>query len=91
MLAILYGSGLRVSEVTRLKVVDIDSARNVLWVRSGKGRKVRQALLPPLGYDKRGVGGSSRPIPEDRPSEQGQYGEFYNSEVFDGIPFLRAA
>ncbi len=47
MLAILYGSGLRVSEVTRLKVADIDSARNVLWVRSGKGRKDRQALLPP--------------------------------------------
>jgi integrase len=37
MLAILYGSGLRVSEVARLKVADIDSGRNVLWVRSGKG------------------------------------------------------
>lgn len=47
LLAILYGSGLRVSEVARLKVADIDSARNVLWVRSGKGRKDRQALLPP--------------------------------------------
>jgi integrase/recombinase XerD len=47
MLAILYGSGLRVSEVARLKVADIDSARNVLWVRSGKGRRDRQALLSP--------------------------------------------
>jgi integrase/recombinase XerD len=47
LLAILYGSGLRVSEVARLKVADIDGARNVLWVRSGKGRKDRQALLPP--------------------------------------------
>jgi integrase/recombinase XerD len=47
MLAILYGSGLRVREVARLKVADIDSARNVLWVRSGKGRRDRQALLPP--------------------------------------------
>lgn len=47
VLAILYGSGLRVSEVARLKVADIDSARNVLWVRSGKGRKDRPALLPP--------------------------------------------
>jgi integrase/recombinase XerD len=47
MLAILYGAGLRVSEVARLKVADIDSARNVLWVRFGKGRKDRQALLPP--------------------------------------------
>ncbi len=47
MLAILYAAGLRVSEVTRLKVADIDGARNVLWVRSGKGRKDRQGLLPP--------------------------------------------
>ena len=47
MLAILYGAGLRVSEVAHLKVADIDSGRNVLWVRFGKGRKDRQALLPP--------------------------------------------
>ena len=33
--------------MTRLKVADIDSARNVLWVRFGKGRKDRQALLSP--------------------------------------------
>jgi len=36
-----------VSEVARLKVADIDRTRNVLWVRGGKGRKDRQALLPP--------------------------------------------
>jgi integrase len=47
LLAILYGCGLRVSEVARLKVADIDSPRNVLWVRCGKRRKDRQALLPP--------------------------------------------
>jgi site-specific recombinase XerD len=47
MLAILYASGLRVSEVARLKVTDIDRSRNVLWVRHGKGGKDRQALLPP--------------------------------------------
>ena len=46
LLAALYGSGLRVSEVTQLKASDIDSARNVLWVRLGKGRKDRQTLLP---------------------------------------------
>src|SRR5712692_1114051 len=46
LLAILYGCGLRVSEVTQLKVSDIDSARNVLRVRHGKGRKDRQTLLP---------------------------------------------
>ena len=46
LLAILYGCGLRVAEVTQLKVSDIDSARNVLRVRHGKGRKDRQTLLP---------------------------------------------
>jgi site-specific recombinase XerD len=46
LLAVLYGAGLRVSEVTQLKASDIDSARNVLWVRRGKGRKDRQTLLP---------------------------------------------
>jgi integrase/recombinase XerD len=47
LLAILYGCGLRVSEVARLKVADVDGTRNVLWVRCGKRRKDRQALLPP--------------------------------------------
>ena len=46
LLAILYGCGLRVAEVARLKISDIDSARNVLWVRHGKSRKDRQTLLP---------------------------------------------
>jgi len=35
LLATLYGCGLRVAEVAQLKVSDIDSARNVLWVRHG--------------------------------------------------------
>jgi integrase/recombinase XerD len=46
LLAVLYGAGLRVSEVTQLRASDIDSARNVLWVRQGKGRKDQQTLLP---------------------------------------------
>jgi site-specific recombinase XerD len=46
LLAILYGCGLRVSEVAQLKVSDIDSARKVLRVRQGKGGKDRQTLLP---------------------------------------------
>jgi integrase/recombinase XerD len=46
VLAVLYGSGLRVAEATQLKPRDIDAHRNVLWVRQGKGRKDRQTLLP---------------------------------------------
>ena len=46
LLALLYGCGLRVSEVIQLHVNDIDSARKVVHVRPGKGRKDRQTLLP---------------------------------------------
>src|SRR5215471_11471730 len=44
-LALLYGSGLRISEVIQLRVSDIDSARKVVHVRHGKGGKDRQTLL----------------------------------------------
>jgi integrase/recombinase XerD len=47
-LSVAYGAGLRVSEVTALKVGDIDSKRMLLRVEQGKGAKDRYALLPPL-------------------------------------------
>jgi integrase len=47
-LSVAYGAGLRVSEVTALKVGDIDSERMLLRVEQGKGHKDRYALLPPL-------------------------------------------
>ncbi|MCH7742930.1 MAG: site-specific integrase [Proteobacteria bacterium] len=46
-LAVAYGAGLRASEVTHLKVNDIDSERNVIHVVQGKGHKDRNALLSP--------------------------------------------
>jgi site-specific recombinase XerD len=45
MLATLYGTGLRVSEATHLKVSDLDRDRKVIHVRGGKGRKDRQVML----------------------------------------------
>lgn len=45
MLAAMYGAGLRVSEVTNLKVADIDGKRKVIQVRGGKGNKDRQVML----------------------------------------------
>jgi integrase/recombinase XerD len=45
MLATMYGAGLRVSEVTKLKVSDLDRERHVIWVRGGKGHKDRQVML----------------------------------------------
>ncbi|MDR9419809.1 integron integrase [Gracilimonas sp.] len=43
---LLYGSGLRISESLRLRVQDIDFDMEQIWVRSGKGKKDRIALLP---------------------------------------------
>jgi len=45
--AAAYGAGLRVSEVSSLKVSDIDSRRMLLRVEQGKGRKDRHAMLSP--------------------------------------------
>jgi integrase/recombinase XerD len=42
---LMYGSGLRVSEACALRIEDIDSARNVLRVREGKGGHDRYTLL----------------------------------------------
>jgi site-specific recombinase XerD len=46
ILATMYGAGLRVSEVTHLKVADLDRKRKVINVRGGKGNKDRQVMLP---------------------------------------------
>ena len=50
-LSVAYGAGLRASEVLWLKVSDIDSARMVLRVEQGKGRKDRHAMLSPMLLD----------------------------------------
>jgi integrase/recombinase XerD len=50
-LSVAYGAGLRASEVVSLKITDIDSARMVLRVEQGKGRKDRHAMLSPILLD----------------------------------------
>ncbi len=47
LLMTTYAAGLRASEVTRLQVTDIDSARNCIRVDQGKGRKDRYVPLAP--------------------------------------------
>lgn len=43
---LLYGSGLRLLECLKLRIKDLDFARSAITVRSGKGNKDRQTLLP---------------------------------------------
>jgi len=45
--SVAYGGGLRASEVTHLKVSDIDSDRMLIRIEQGKGRKDRQVMLSP--------------------------------------------
>jgi len=45
LVMLLYSGGLRVSEVVRLRMEDLDGDRGLLRVRSGKGKKDRYTLL----------------------------------------------
>jgi len=44
--SLLYGTGMRLMECLRLRVKDIDFARNEVTVRNGKGGKDRRTVLP---------------------------------------------
>jgi integrase/recombinase XerD len=46
VLELLYGTGLRVGEASRLDVPDLDLREGVLLVRNGKGRKDRVVPVP---------------------------------------------
>jgi integron integrase len=46
MVALMYGTGLRLMECLRLRVQDIDFDRNEIVVRRGKGDKDRVTMLP---------------------------------------------
>jgi site-specific recombinase XerD len=46
-LSVAYGAGLRVAEVSALKVRDIDSERMLIRVERGKGGRSRNAMLSP--------------------------------------------
>ncbi|MGD9678661.1 MAG: site-specific tyrosine recombinase/integron integrase [Vulcanibacillus sp.] len=45
ILFVTYSSGLRVSEVVRLKIKDIDSSRMMIHIRQGKGKNDRYVIL----------------------------------------------
>ena len=46
MASLLYGTGMRLMECLRLRVKDVDFARNEILVRDGKGSKDRRTVLP---------------------------------------------
>lgn len=46
MVSLLYGSGMRLTEVLRLRVKDVDFESGQIIVRDGKGEKDRRTILP---------------------------------------------
>jgi integrase len=48
ILMTLYGTGVRRTELTRLKVSDIDSRRMVVHIQDGKGHQDRDVMLSPV-------------------------------------------
>jgi integron integrase len=46
VVALLYGSGLRLGEALSLRVKDVDLVRRTVMVRAGKGNKDRRTVLP---------------------------------------------
>lgn len=46
VLQLLYGSGLRLMELARLRIKDIDFGSGLIFVRSGKGDNDRSTILP---------------------------------------------
>ncbi len=46
ILQLLYGSGLRLLELARLRVKDVDFGQNLIFVRGSKGDKDRTTILP---------------------------------------------
>lgn len=46
MISLLYGTGLRLMELLRLRVKDVDFQKNHVFVRDGKGEKDRITMLP---------------------------------------------
>ncbi|WP_438445860.1 tyrosine-type recombinase/integrase [Gorillibacterium sp. sgz5001074] len=50
ILYLTYSAGLRVGEVVRLKMTDLDLERGMLHIRQGKGRKDRYTLLSKIAY-----------------------------------------
>lgn len=45
LLALIYSSGLRISEALNMKIIDIDSQRMLIHVKNAKGKKDRYTLL----------------------------------------------
>ena len=71
MFQLMYGSGLRISEVVSLKIKDLDLANNMIMLRQAKGKKDRLTVLSEkitgaLTYHTQGRAGDQYVFPSSR-------------------------
>jgi integron integrase len=79
---VLYGSGLRLMELARLRVKDIDFGMKVITVRSGKGDKDRTTVLPASVRDRLRDHLEKVKVLHEKDLASG-YGEVYLPEALD--------
>ena len=79
LLAMTYGSGLRVSEVVRVRIADVDRDRMMLCVKQGKGHKDRYTIL-----SRRALGLLEELWRRDRPAEFFFTGQDGRRAICDG-------
>ncbi len=72
---LMYGAGLRVGEVLRLRIMDVDFEQMEILVRSGKGGKDRRTMLP-----EKSVCGLKFHLETAR--------QFFNLDMQQGIDFI---
>lgn len=87
MLYLAYSAGLRISEVVGLHLRDIDSARMVINIRQGKGKKDRTVMLSPTVLAL--LRDYARQYRPKRWLFEGQYDEQYSTRSLQAL-FARA-
>lgn len=86
MLFTIYSAGLRVSELVRLRLADIDSTRMQLFIARAKGKKDRYVNLSPVLLDiLRGYVKNYKPGPKNYLFESAQTGHPYPARTVQTI------
>jgi integron integrase len=82
ILQLLYGSGLRLMELARLRVKDLDFGQNLIFVRGSKGDKDRTTILPQTvkGIIEKHLEGTKKLHDKDL---AGGYGEVYLPDALE--------
>jgi integron integrase len=82
ILQLLYGSGLRLMELARLRVKDVDFASNLIFVRGSKGDKDRTTILPQTVKDRLKLHLDEVKMLHERDSAEG-HGEVYLPDALE--------